>query len=141
MNISPIMARINPNHSNNKRKTHGSTNPHFKAELNSAQTKRVLDMLKGKISEVKILKDIPDLGYELERFERKQTKRNVNKGFGIMVIPQENLSEMLSGQKGIFDTKNYKGFCIASGDKHAPIEYWNQVYDAVVAMVPISKLK
>ena len=136
MNILPISSNMYRNNSNGIKNNQRATS--FKAEMDSMQVKRVVGMLKGKISEVKILSDLSEINDSVTLFTRKQGAKLANNPIGVMVVPKEYLPEVLVGQRGVFDTKNYTGVCIASGDKYGPIEYWNQVNDAILVMLPKS---
>ena len=116
--------------------------PSFKAGLGSFTTKRVLNMLKPKVSEIKICSNFGDIRPIMDEIIKSSEKNaSTHSSVGIMVIPDNELKEFLGEKASNYDIINNRGICIAIGDKYAPIESWLKCYDAVLALIPREKLE
>ena len=140
MNILPIMnARCEyPTNLNKRCNKPEFQNPSFGAELSDAQVTRVLNMLKGKVTDIQVLNNVTGLKNIADSLMQKYQLYGL-KSVGAMLIPEEHLSEFVD--KSLYPNLNeYKGICIAVGNKYGPIESWTKTYQAILALIPKSKL-
>ena len=136
MNILPIMnARCEyPTNLNKRCNKPGIQNPSFGAELSDAQVARVLNMLKSKVTDVQVLNDITGLKNIANSLMQKYQPFGL-KSVGAIIIPDKHLSEFVD--KSLYPNLNeYKGICVAVGNKYGPVESWTKAYQAIVALIP-----
>ena len=135
MNINPITSTAYRNtYCSNKSYV---TSPSFRGALNDNSAKRVLEMLKPKISSVKVSSDFADVRTAIDTMIQKWNGvSKTTNSVGIMVIPAEEIVDFIAEKGKNIVTSDKVGICVAVGDKYAPIEKWNECYDATVVLIP-----
>ena len=131
MRISPIKKNYYNCQSNKK-----TSVPNFNAILPQTEINRILRMLKPKVTETIVSKDIDILKRISNLLFRKYLPKGVD-SYGIMVIPDNNLKGFCSNIKVPFDKlDSMKGFCIAAGGKYSPMQIWTEVYESKLVLLP-----
>ena len=139
MNILPVMnVRCNTPTNLNKRCNNVSSSPSFCAELNDAQVLRVLQMLKNKVTDVQVFENLSGIKKITDSLMKKYQPFGM-KSVGAMVIPEEHLAGFLNNNQKLYaNIDDYRGICVAVGDKYGPVENWTKAYQAIVALIPKS---
>ena len=135
MNISAVRNYSCNYQSNSLSKT---TNPNFKGGLNNTQTKRVLNMLQARLTDVKPANNIQEFKNEIDKLQRKYSAFGIN-SVGAMIIPKDELAGFI-GENACkqHNLKDKMGICIAVGDTYGPVEKWNKTYESVALIMPES---
>ena len=141
MNILPVMnVRCNTPTALNKRCNNANSIPSFGAELSDAQVSKVLNMLKNKVTDVQVFDSLLGIKKVSDSLMAKYNPFGM-KSVGAMVIPEEHLAEFLNNNQRLYaNIDDYRGICVAVGDKYGPVETWTKAYEAIVALVSKSVL-
>ena len=134
MRISQVKSNYYNNNSYKKK-----ASPNFKSLLSPSETKRILGMLKPAITETIFGQDINTLHMTFRRLARKYQPKGID-SYGIMVIPDLNLSEFCTSKNFSNKLDLMKGFCVSAGGKYSPMQIWTEVYETNVVLVPKNKI-
>ena len=122
----------------NSNKNNSSVN--FKSMLPAKHTRKILDMIKPAISETIFGTDIQTLQRTYWSLARKYQPKGVD-SYGIMIIPDKNLSEFCKYIKTpVNELNTMKGFCVSAGGKYSPMQIWTEVYDTKLVIIPKSNI-
>ena len=124
MNISAISSyRYNNNYSSNVKNS-------FNGKLEDKAVNRVLNMLKPKVTATTI-SSMEGLKSIMDNLVSKWKRNSV----GMMVIPEKDLAGFVGKE-----VKDYRGLCVAVGDKFGPMETWGNCFEAITVLIPKSVL-
>lgn len=130
MYISPIRPNfINTNYNHTNRQQ-----PAFNGALSNAEMERVLKLLANKNTAVFDNFNIEKLNQTLESLLKKYESLGI-RSIGLQIVPNEDLPKLLGKDFAKYNTKGKIGICAAVGDKCAPIEKMNNIYEARTFLV------
>ena len=109
--------------------------PNFKGSLSDTETKRVLEMLKPVVTDIKTCNSIFELKTISDNLIKKYSRLNID-SIGMMVINNKDLTSFSQGRISQNETTDKIGLCIAVGNKYGPIEIWDTAYEANLILLP-----
>ena len=112
--------------------------PSFKGALNDNSAKRVIDMLKPKITSVKTCEHLQELMPIIRDLTKKWDNviSPADNAIGIKIIPDKYLADFLGKEFANFAAGKNKVLCVAAGDKYGVVENWKKCYEAIAVLLP-----
>ena len=132
MNIAPVSNSYGKSIYANKMY---SARQNFKGSLTDIETRRVLDMLKPTVTEIKCCNDLDELKTTINTLAKKFESWGVS-SIGTMIVPEKDLISFTNDRLSQKDIAGKMGLCVAAGDKYGPVESWNEVYETKLLLMP-----
>lgn len=129
MYIAPISVNNYSNKFNNNYKQNRVSQPNFKGALSDREMDRVIKLLASKNTEVFDVFSPTKLNEVMNSLVNKYKSLGVN-SLGIQIVDPQDLPALLGKNISKYNNKNKFGICVAVGDKNAPIEQMNKIYEA-----------
>ena len=134
MNIMPVRNRYTSPYTKNKSNV---SNFGFKGAQKAEINECVINLLKDKVIEVKVLPGIKDIAGVITSFGRNPWTESVQ-SINTLMIPNKYLRQVLPTHLGLQNLKmeNFYGICLTKTDSYSNIENWNQINEVIIALVP-----
>ena len=115
--------------------------PNFRGGLSDAQYNQVLNKLKA-VSTKKVIEGFSDSKIKavVAELSIKYSCLGINK-VSIQIISEKDLPGFLGDQACKYDLAGKLGLCVAVGDKNAPVEHLNNIYETVTLIANSADFK
>lgn len=135
MYISAISPNRNYNNYSEKPKSINSQS--FKGINSEEAADRIFNIIKPKISSIRVCSSIQEIGPIINELTIKWNKLNPHcSSLKIVGLQDKNIEEIVRKNTTDLGKIKHKCYCVVIGDNLSSIENWSRCFDAVAVLIP-----